>query len=115
MSKPQRFKTYIAGTIMLLLGFLLLAFLLGYASLGLLPSLFLTGLGVIFLIMALLKTQTPREYEMSSRATLAYGVIFFISGILWMTLSFQVALAGYLLAAALIFFGLIFLAYTRVK
>ncbi len=100
---------------MLLLGILLLTLVANYISVYLLPALFLVGLGVIFLVMALLKSQSRGTYEFSPRTTLAYGVILFIIGILWTSLSLQTMFAGYILAAALIFFGLIFLAYTRVK
>lgn len=100
---------------MLLLGILLLILLANYITVNLLPALFLVGLGVIFLMMALLKSRSPTTYELSARTTLAYGVVSFVIGILWTTLSLQAIFAGYILAAALIFFGLIFLAYTRVK
>jgi hypothetical protein len=111
----RRFETYLAGSIMLLIGLLLVAFLIGLVGSGFLPALFLVGIGVIFSVMALLKSRSPVQYEMSARTTLAYGLIAAIIGVLWVTLSVQVALAGYVLAGLLILFGLLFLAYTRVK
>jgi hypothetical protein len=100
---------------MLLLGLLLLAFLGGLVVVGQLPALFLTGIGVIFLTMALLKSRAPATNEMPAKATLAYGTIAFTLGVLWLALSVQAVLAGYVLAVVLIFFGLIFLTYTRIR
>jgi hypothetical protein len=111
----RRFETYLAGSIMLLIGLLLIAFLMGIAGLVFLLPLFLIGIGVIFSLMAVLKAKVPVSYEMSARTTLAYGLIAIIIGVLWITVSVQVAMAGYALAALLIFFGLLFLAYTKIK
>jgi hypothetical protein len=80
-----------------------------------LPALFLIGLGVIFLVMALFKSRMPVPFEMPSKATLAYGVIMLVVGVLWASLSVQATLAGYILALVLVFFGLVFLAYTRIR
>ena len=110
----RRFEAYLAGSLLLLLGLLLLAFLGGLVALGELPPLFLSGVGVIFLVMALLKSMAPMTYEMPVKVILAYGVIAFIIGLLWLALSLQAVFAGYILAIALIFFGILFLAYTRV-
>jgi len=115
MSASHRFETYIAGSIMLLLGFLLIAFLLGIVTLSLLPGVFLMGLGVIFFVMALLKSRAPATYEMPPRTTLAYGALLLVVGLLWASLSVQTVLAGYALAVVLVFFGLVFLAYTRIR
>jgi hypothetical protein len=115
LSFSNRFEAYLAGSILLLLGLLLLLFLTGLVAIGQLPALFLLGIGVIFLAMALLKWRAPAAYEMPPRATLAYGTIAVIIGVLWLTVSIQATLAGYILAAVLVFFGLIFLAYTRIK
>jgi len=111
----RRFETYLAGSIMLLVGLLLIAFLTGIVGTVYLPPLFLVGVGVIFCLMAVLKASAPVHYEMSTRATLAYGLIAAIIGVLWLTLSVQVTVAGYILAGLLIFFGLLFLTYTRIK
>jgi hypothetical protein len=111
----RRFETYLAGSIMLLIGLLLIAFLMGIVGIGYLPPLFLIGVGVIFSVMAVLKASQPVRYEMSARTTLAYGLIAIIIGVLWITLSVQVTVAGYILAGLLIFFGLLFLAYTRIR
>lgn len=100
---------------MLLIGLLLVGFLIGLVGTGLLPSFFLIGVGAIFSIMAVLKARAPASYDMSPKTTLAYGVLAFIIGVLWIALSIQAAVAGYVLAAVLIFFGLLFLTYTRIK
>ena len=100
---------------MLLIGLLLIAFLMGIVEPGFLPALFLIGIGIIFSVIAVLKARAPLRYEMSARTTLAYGVLSIIIGVLWITLSVQIATAGYILAALLIFFGLLFLAYARIK
>lgn len=115
MQMARRFETYLAGSIMLLIGLLLIALLIGVVGSGLLLAFFLVGVGIIFSIMAALKSRAPVQYEMSARTTLAYGLIAAIIGVLWVSLSVQATLAGYVLAALLIFFGLLFLAYTRVK
>jgi fatty acid desaturase len=52
---------------------------------------------------------------MSPRTTLAYGTTAIVVGTLWVTLSVQASLGGYVLAVALIFFGLLFLAYKKIK
>lgn len=111
----RRFETYLAGSMMLLIGLLLIAFLVGIVGAVLMPALFLVGLGVIFSVMAVLKATAPATYEMSATTTLAYGLIAMIVGVLWITLSFQATSAGYVLAILLIFFGLLFLAYTRIR
>lgn len=111
----RRFETYLAGSIMLLIGLLLIVFLSGIVSLGYLLPLFLIGMGVIFSLMAVLKASVAVLYEMSARTTLAYGLIAIIIGVLWITLSVQVTAAGYILAGLLIFFGLLFLAYASIK
>jgi hypothetical protein len=111
----HRFETYIAGSIMLLIGLLLVALLIGIMGSGLIPAFFLIGIGIIFSAMALLKSRAPVQYEMSARTTLTYGLIAAIIGVLWVSVSVQTTLAGYVLAVLLIFFGLLFLAYTRVK
>jgi hypothetical protein len=111
----RRFETYLAGSIMLLIGLLLIALLMGIVGVGHLVPLFLIGLGAIFSLMALLKSSAPMSYEMSALTTLAYGLISAIIGVLWITLSIQQTIAGYVLAGLLIFFGLLFLAYTRIR
>jgi len=100
---------------MLLIGVILIAFLMGIASVGYLAPLFIVGVGIIFSLMGVLKARAPAPYEMSSRATLAYGLIAVIIGVLWITFSVLVTAAGYVLAGLLIFFGLLFLVYTRIK
>jgi O-antigen ligase len=52
---------------------------------------------------------------MSPRTTLAYGVVAMLIGLLWVLVSLATILAGYVLAVALIFFGIVFLAYTRIR
>ena len=115
MSSSHRFEAYLAGSLLLLLGLLLLMFLGGLVVIGQLPALFLLGIGVIFVVMALLKSRAPATYEMPAKATLAYGIVALVIGVLWLTISIQATLAGYILAAVLIFFGLIFLTYTRIR
>ncbi len=79
------------------------------------PALFMIGIGVIFSVMAVLKSKAPASYEMTPRTTLAYGVLAIVIGVLWVSLSIQAPFAGYILAGVLIFFGLVFLAYTKIK
>lgn len=100
---------------MLLIGILIVMFLAGLVAPVFLLAFFLTGVGIVFSVMALLKSRAPATYEMSPRATLAYGIIAIIIGLLWVTFSVQAVTAGYVLAAELIFFGLVFLAYTRLR
>ena len=111
----RRFETYLVGTIMLLIGLLLIVFLMGIVAAGFLPALFLIGVGVIFSVLAVLKGRVPVLYEMSARTTLTYGLLAVIIGVLWVTLSVQLVMAGYLLAVLLVFFGFVFLAYKRIK
>jgi len=99
----------------MLLGLLLVLFLAGIFTPAFLFPLFLVGIGAIFLVMALLKARAPAPYEMSPRTTLTYGTIAIVIGILWVTLSVQASLAGYVLATALIFFGVLFLVYRKIK
>jgi cytochrome c biogenesis protein CcdA len=111
MSDSRRFEAYLAGSLMLLLGLLLIALLVGLVALGLLPPLFLIGVGIIFSVMAVLKASAPVQYQMAARTTLAYGLLGITIGILWIALAVQTATAGYILAVLLILFGLVFLAY----
>ena len=112
----RRFETYLAGAVLLLLGLVLVGYLSGLSSLQQMPSLFLAGVGVIFCLLAILKHRAPGEkYEMSPRTTMAYGVLALVIGVLWLVVYLQTEIAEYLLALLLVFFGLIFLAYTRLK
>lgn len=100
---------------MVFIGGLLLAYLTGLLSASYLAPLFLIGVGVIFSVMALIKMSAPASYEMPPRTTLAYGVLAIVIGVLWVLVSVATILAGYVLALVLIFFGAIFLAYTRIR
>jgi hypothetical protein len=100
---------------MLLIGLLLIGFLLGYVASQFLPALFMMGVGVIFSVMAVFKSKLRATYEMSPRTTLAYGTLAIVIGALWISLSVGGSFAGYVLAACLVFFGVLFLAYTRIK
>ncbi len=100
---------------MLLLGLLLVAYLLGILPIGQFPALFLVGVGIIFCLMAVLKSRALAKYEMSPRVTLGYGTLAVIIGALWFSLSVQAAIALYLLALFLVFFGVIFLAYSKLR
>ncbi len=115
MYSSRRFEPYLAGSVMALLGLILFAYLIGVIQATEIPAIFLFGVGVIFCALAVMKTKMRRTYEMSPRTTLAYGVIALIIGALWLSLSFEPVVAGYILASALVFFGLVFLAYTRLK
>jgi len=115
MSTGRRFDTYLAGSFMLLLGLLLAAYLLGLISASRIAPLTLVGVGVIFSILAVMKSKSPAKYEMTPRVTLAYGILAVVIGTVWIAGSVEIALAGYVLAAALIFFGLLFIAYTRLR
>jgi len=111
----RRFEPYLAGSIMVLLGLVLVGYLAGLSSPKQIPSLFLAGVGIIFCLLAIFKVRTPAKYEMSARTTFAYGLLSLIIGVLWLSVSLQAEMAEYLLALLLVFFGLIFLAYTRLK
>ena len=112
----RRFETYLAGSVLVLVGVILLDYLSGFSSPRQIPALFLAGAGVIFCVMAVLKRKAPGpKYEMSARTTLAYGVIALVIGVLWFSVYLKPQVAEYLLAFLLVFFGLIFLAYTRLK
>lgn len=100
---------------MLLMGALLLAYMSRILAVGYLAPLFLVGVGVIFSVMAVFKAKAPASYEMPPRTTLAYGVAAIIIGLLWFLGSVAALLAGYALALVLIFFGIVFLAYTRIR
>jgi len=112
----RRFETYLAGSDLVLVGVILLDYLSGFSSTRQIPALFLAGAGVIFCVMAVLKRKAPGpKHEMSARATLAYGVIALVIGVLWFSVYLEPQVAEYLLAFLLVFFGVIFLAYTRLK
>jgi hypothetical protein len=112
----RRFESYLAGSVLVLLGLILLGYLSGLNSPRQIPALFLAGVGVIFCLLSILKRKAPGEkYEMSARATLAYGVLALVIGVLWFTVSLQAQITEYLLALLLVFFGLVFLAYTKLK
>lgn len=65
--------------------------------------------------MAVLKSKAPAKYEMSPMTTLAYSGLAVVIGVLWGSPSIQVALEEYFLAFVLIFFGVVFLAYTKIR
>ena len=112
----RRFERYLAGSLLLLLGVVLVSYLMGVNSPRQIPAVFLAGVGVIFCILAILKAKVPGgKYEMSPRTTLFYGVLALVIGVLWLVVSLQVQMAEYLLAMLLVFFGLVFLAYSRLK
>ena len=109
------FERYLAGSVLLVVALVLLSNLLGLSTPKQVPGLLLVGVGVIFCILALLKLKAPSKYEMSARTTFWYGVLSLAIGVLWITLSIQTVIAEYLLVLILIFFGLMFLAYSRSK
>lgn len=115
MQVPHRFEPYLAGSVMVLLGLLLLVFLFGVVRATLLPALFLVGIGVIFCGLAVWKSKRRAPYEMSPRTTLAYGVLALLIGVLWASVSVEATLAGYVLVVALVFFGGVFLIYAKAK
>jgi len=112
----RRFEPYLAGSVLALLGLILAGYLSGFSTPRQIPAIFLAGVGVIFCFMAVLKSKVPAgKFEMSPKTTLAYGVLALIIGVLWLVVSLQAQIAEYLLALLLVFFGLVFLAYTRLK
>jgi len=112
----RRFERYLAGAVLVLLGVVLVSYLVGVNSPRQVPAVFLAGVGVIFCFLAILKAKIPGgKYEMSPRATLFYGVLALVIGVLWLVVSLQTQIAEYLLALLLVFFGLVFLAYSRFK
>jgi len=111
----RRFEPYLAGSVLLVLGLILAGYLFGLNSPKQIPALFLVGVGVIFCLLAVFKRKVPAKYEMSPKTTMAYGVLALIIGVLWFSLSLQIQIAEYLLALLLVFFGLVFLAYVRLK
>jgi hypothetical protein len=99
-----------------LLGVILLGYLSGFGSPRQIPALFLAGVGVIFCVLAVLKRKAPgQKYEMPARTTMAYGVLALVIGVLWFSVTLQQQLAEYMLALLLVFFGLVFIAYVRLK
>jgi apolipoprotein N-acyltransferase len=93
-----------------------LGYVSGFSSPRQIPGSLFAGAGVIFCVLAVLKRRVPgQKYEMSARTTMVYGVLALVTGVLWFSVSLQPQVAEYLLALLLIFFGLIFLAYTRLK
>ena len=112
----RRFEAYLAGSVLVLLGLILVCYLAGFNSPRQIPALFLAGVGVIFCILAIMRARIRGgKYEMSPRTTMAYGVLALVIGVLWFAVSLQAQAAEYLLALLLVFFGLVFLAYTRLK
>ena len=112
----RRFERYLAGAVLVLSGVILAGYLIGIVSPGQIPAVFLAGVGVIFCILAIVKVRVSGgKYEMSPRTTLFYGVLALVIGVLWMVVSLQVQITEYLLALLLVFFGLVFLAYSRFK
>lgn len=112
----RRFETYLAGSVLLLLGLVLLSYLSGVNSPRQIPATFLAGVGVIFCLLAILKRKAPGpKYEMSARTTMVYGVLALVIGVLWFSVSLQPQVAEYMLGLLLVFFGLVFLAYVRLK
>ena len=112
----RRFETYLAGSVLVLLGLIFLGYLSGLNSPRQIPAVFLAGVGVIFCVLAILKRRSPgTKYEMSARTTMAYGILALIIGVLWFSVSLEPQIAEYLLGLLLVFFGLVFLAYTRLK
>ena len=100
---------------MLVIGLVLLGYFLGFNTLREVPALFLVGVGAIFCVEAVLKVKAPVKYEMSARTTFWYGVLALAIGVLWFSLSLQTIITEYLLVLIFIFFGLVFLAYTRLR
>ena len=113
---PRRFERYLAGSVLVLFGIILVSYLMGLISPGQIPALFLAGVGVIFCVLAIVKARVPGgKYEMSPRTTRFYGVLALVIGALWLMVSLQLQMAEYLLALLLVFFRLVFLAYSRFK
>jgi apolipoprotein N-acyltransferase len=98
----RRFEPYLAGSVMLLLGLILVGYLAGLSSPRQIPSLFLAGVGVIFSLLAIFKVKTPAKYEMSARTTLAYGLLSLIIGVLWFSVSLGPEITEYMLALLLV-------------
>ena len=112
----RRFERYLAGALLVLFGIILVSYLIGFILSMQIPALFLAGVGVIFYVLAIVKARVPgAKYEMSPRTTLFYGVLALVIGALWLVVSLRVQMAEYLLALLLVFFGLVFLAYTKFK
>jgi len=101
---------------MLLVGLLLILYLLGQiAILNILP-LFLIGVGIIFSIVAFVKSKGPRsQYEMPPKVYLTYSVVAIVIGGLWLSVSIQLIFAEFVLAGMLIFFGLVFILYSATR
>jgi FtsH-binding integral membrane protein len=111
----RRFERYLAGSVLVVIGVVLLSYLLGFSAPRQLPALFLIGVGVVFCILAVQKMKNPVKYEMSARTTFWYGVLALAIGVLWFSVIIQTSVAEYLLVLIIIFFGLVFLAYSRGK
>ena len=112
----RRFERYLAGSVLVIFGIILVSYLIGLISPGQIPAVFLAGVGVVFCILAIVKARVPGgKYEMSPRTTLFYGVLALVIGVLWFAVSLRVQSAEYLLGLLLVFFGVVFLAYSRFK
>jgi len=111
----HRFNSYLAGSVMVLIGALLIAYLAELLLSSYLAPLFLVGVGVIFALMAIFKAKSRESYEMPAKTTLTYGVLAIVIGVLWLLVYVAAALVGYLLGLSLIFFGMVFLAYFRFR
>lgn len=105
-------ESYLAGSIMLLVGLLLILYLLGQVSSQSILPLFLIGIGLIFSTMSIAKSSSPSQHGLPSKVILGYGVLAIVVGVLWMALTVQLIVAEFVLAGILILFGVIFLIYS---
>lgn len=103
------------GSLLVLVAFLLVAYLEAASYRQYLPALFVLGIGIIFLVLAALKAIAPVESELPAVTTLAYGLIAIVIGALWISFPLRSDAAIILLAVIVAIIGAYFLARTRLK
>jgi hypothetical protein len=105
----------VVGSLLVLVAFLLVAYLEAASYRQYLPALFVLGIGIIFVVLAALKAIAPVESELPAVTTLAYGLIAIVIGALWISFPLRSDAAIILLAVILAILGAYFLARTRIK
>jgi len=109
MQRTRHYEFALAGAVMVLVGCLLLAVLLGIIGIsGVLPGL-LVGVGIIFLALGFVRLG---HNDPVGRMYVVYGVVALGIGAIWYGWAIQLIVAQYALALLLILFGCIFLLYS---
>jgi uncharacterized membrane protein HdeD (DUF308 family) len=111
----RRWESYLVGSLLILVAFLLVIYLEAPSFRQNLPALFLLGFGIILVILAALKAIAPTQYEMPAVPTLVYGLLAIVIGALWIISPMREDAAIILLIVVLAISGAYFLARTRLK